>query len=110
MTPLRESSESGRSTELCSMSVEMTWSPLRSTPWMAMFSASVAFCAKATREASASPSMFAISSRQPSMIRPASIASLWPERPGLAPQFVSADVIACTVQPGLGKLVAALSR
>ena len=32
IAPLRESSESGRSTELCSSSVVTTWSPVRSTP------------------------------------------------------------------------------
>ena len=71
ITPVRESSDRGRSTELCSMSVETTWSPLRITPWMAMLSASVAFSANATRDASLSPSMRAISSLQPSTIRPA---------------------------------------
>ena len=32
IAPLRESSESGRSTELCSSSVVTTWSPVRTTP------------------------------------------------------------------------------
>ena len=32
ITPLLASSESGRSTELCSISVDTTWSPVRTAP------------------------------------------------------------------------------
>ena len=77
---------------------------------MAMLSASVAFRQKATRDASVSPSICAVLSRQRSTMRPAANESAWPALPGFAPQFSSAAAIARTVSRGLGKLVAALSR
>ena len=46
------SSERGRSTLLCSSNVDMTWSPRRSTPFSARFSASVQLKAKATLSSS----------------------------------------------------------
>ena len=62
------------------------------------------------QSASASPSISAICCLHISIIRPAASESLCPARPGFAPLVSSASAIACTVQRGFGKLVAALSR
>ena len=51
----RSFSASTRRTELCSSSVEMTWSPVRSAPLMARLSASVQLKAKATQKGSRRP-------------------------------------------------------
>ena len=106
----RSFSASTRRTELCSKSVEMTWSPVRSAPLMARLSASVQLKAKATQKGSRAPSTAATASRAASTARAASSERRCPERPGLALKSVKAARMAVRTHSGFGWLVAALSR
>ena len=77
---------------------------------MAMFSDSVQLRVKITCSGDAAPKKKAALSLHFSTMRPASMASRCPPRPGFAPWFCRDSVIARMTEGGLGKLVAALSR
>ena len=107
--PCSSSRYSGRNTELCSSAVVMIWSPGANKPKIAVFSASVALCAKHTRAGSGSPNNCANCSRHCNTAREAASESGCAPRPG-EPIVSNASHTACLTCGGFKKEVAAASK